>query len=142
MPDVIVVNVRNGFGGVEYLARGGKGVRGSVLANPRRIGDSDGAGGRWERGATVDLFGRDLRAALDRDVAEAFWWDGRHHEMRKLSDRERAAMRAEMNRLYRLAKAGTLLIGCWCRDERHTGAANSDRCHLDEVKAVLLSKFT
>jgi len=116
-------------------------VKGSILANPRRIGDPDGDGGKWERGATVDLFERDLRAALDRTVPEAFWWDGTNHRMRRLSEMERSEMRSEMNRLYRLAKAGTLRIGCWCRDERHAGRANGDRCHLDAVKAMLLEKL-
>lgn len=141
MPDVIVVNVRNGFEGVEYLARGGRGRKGSILANPRRIGDPDGRGGKWERGETVDLFERDLRAALDRSVEEAYWWDGRNHRMRKLSEGERGKMREVMNHLYRLARHGTLRIGCWCRDERYEEEASGERCHLDVVKAMLLEKL-
>jgi len=38
---------------------------GSPLANPRRLGDPRPGGGRWERGETIALYERDLRAVLD-----------------------------------------------------------------------------
>jgi ribA/ribD-fused uncharacterized protein len=128
MAEIVVVNKANkGRNGAEYIGRGGRGVAASPLANPRRLGDPKPGGGVWQRGETVDLYRHDLRKALDRSQPKAEWWDGAHC-MRPLTMAERAAMRAEMNRLYSLALRGRLELDCFCAPER---------CHGDVIADLL-----
>jgi Domain of unknown function (DUF4326) len=114
---VLVVNqhdIRRG----EYIGRQWGRDAASVLANPRSLR----AG--WERGATLVHYRRELRAALDETVTEA-WWNAR-----RLEDGERAAMRAEMKRLFGLlCEEGEVVLRCFCAPQA---------CHGDEIAAVLL----
>lgn len=128
--DVRVVNRHNkGRNGAVYIGRGGKGIPGSPLANPRRLGDQKPSGGRWERGETIALYERDLRAALDPAVREARWWDGRRGLYRTLTAVERAEIEAEVARLRALALRGPLELDCFC-----TPLA----CHGDVIRRIVL----
>ena len=114
---VLVVNQRY-IGPSQYIGRKYGRDAASVLANPRSLR----AG--WDRGETLAHYRCELRATLDRTVTEA-WWNGR-----LLSDAERTAIRAEMNRLFRLLlENGEVVLRCFC---------SPLACHGDEIAAVLL----
>jgi len=114
---VLVVN-RTYIGPAEYIGRRYGSYRASVLANPRSLS----AG--YKRGETIMHYRRELRAALDRSVAQATW------NGTVLTEAQRAAMRAEMNRLFRMLRGtGEVVLRCWCAPEA---------CHGDEIAAVLL----
>lgn len=118
----VVLVVRRGFDGPsEYIGRNFGGEPGSVLGNPRSLRDG------WERGETLLHYERELRAALDRGVAVAHW------NGRVLGEAERAAMRAEMNRLFRiLVTRRVLALRCWCAPLA---------CHGDVIARLLLEKL-
>lgn len=119
-----------GTPGAEYIARGGRGVAGSPLANPRRLRDPKPGGGVWERGETIALYERELRAALDLEAHPTC--DGLSWGERPLTPTHRQAIRDEMNRLYRLAKRGRLALDCFCAPHA---------CHGDVIRAILLEKL-
>jgi hypothetical protein len=128
--DVRVVNKPNkGRNGAVYIGRGGRGTAGSPLANPRRLGDQKPSGGSWERGETIALYERDLRAVLDPAVREARWWDGRRGIYRTLTRGERSEIQAEVARLRALARAGTLELDCFCSPQA---------CHGDVIRRIVL----
>ena len=117
---VLVVN-RSYIGPSEYIGRKWGRDAASVLATPRSLH----AG--WERGETIAHYRRELRAALDSTVAVAHW------NGRVLTEPERAAMRAEMNRLFKLlVHRRELTLRCFCAPEA---------CHGDEIAAVLLEEL-
>jgi hypothetical protein len=117
---VKVVN-RDYIGPSEYIGRRFGRDGASVLANPRSLR----AG--WSRGETISHYRRELRAALDRTVAVA-WWNGR-----QLTEGERAAMRSEIDRLFKLlCESGEVVLRCFCAPEK---------CHGDEIAAVLLEQL-
>lgn len=103
-----------GHNGAEYIGRGGRGLAGSPLANPRRLGDPRPDGGVWRRGETISLFEQDLRRVLDETQAEASWWDGRRGGYRALSGAERRRIVEEMRRLLARARSGPLALDCFC----------------------------
>ena len=114
---VLVVN-RTYIGPSEYIGRPFGRDAGSVLGNPRSLREG------WERGETIMHYRRELRAALDRTVKDA-WWNGR-----LLSEDERAAMRREMNRLFQLlSQRSEVVLRCFCAPAA---------CHGDEIVKVLL----
>lgn len=117
---VLVVN-RSYIGPSVYIGRKWGRDAASVLANPRSLR----AG--WERGETIVHYRRELRAALDRTVAVAHW------NGRVLTEPERAGMRAEMQRLFKLLiHQRELTLRCFCAP---------DACHGDEIAAVLLEEL-
>ena len=117
---VLVVN-RSYIGPSEYIGRKCGRDLASVLANPRSLH----AG--WGRGESIAHYRRELRAALDQTVAVAYW------NGRVLTEPERVAMRAEMNRLFRLlVQRRELTLRCFCAPEA---------CHGDEIAAVLLEEL-
>lgn len=117
---VQVVN-RDYIGPSEYIGRRWRRDEASVLANPRSLR----AG--WGRSETLVHYRSELRAALDRTVAVA-WWNGR-----QLAEAERAAMRSEVNRLFKiLMEQGEVVLRCFCAPEH---------CHGDEIAAVLLEQL-
>jgi hypothetical protein len=117
---VLVVN-RSYIGPSVYIGRKWSRDAGSVLANPRSLH----AG--LERGETIAHYRCELRAALDRTVAVAHW------NGRVLTEPERAAMRAEMKRLFSLlSEQRELTLRCFCAPEA---------CHGDEIAAVLLEEL-
>lgn len=132
---ITVVDKRSkGSNGAIYIARAGRGLAGSPLANPRRLGDPKPGGGVWERGETVEIYERELRAALDRTVAVAYWGYDGDGRPRILAEAERERMRGEMNRLYRLVTAGRdVELDCFCK--RH-GAHVA--CHGDVIRKLLI----
>jgi hypothetical protein len=92
-----------------------------VLANPRSLH----AG--WTRGESIAHYRRELRAALDESVAVS-QWNGR-----PLTEPERAAMRTEMKRLFKLLiRRREVTLRCFCAPEA---------CHGDEIAAVLLEEL-
>lgn len=114
---VRVVN-RTHIGASEYIGRTWGRDRASVLGNPRSLH----AG--WERGETLEHYRRELRTALDRTAARAYW------NGRELTAGQRGAMRKEMNRLFKILRhTGELVLRCFCAPEA---------CHGDEIAAVLL----
>lgn len=114
---VLVVN-RTYIGPAEYIGRRYGRYSASVLANPRSLH----AG--YKRGETIMHYRRELRAALDRSVAQASW------NGTVLTEAERAAIRGETNRLFRVLRStGEVVLRCWCAPEA---------CHGDEIAAVLL----
>lgn len=117
-----VLVVKRGHAGAQtYIGRPFQGEPGSVLANPRSLRDG------WERGETLVHYERELRAALDRGVAVATW------NGRVLAAAERAAMRAEMNRLFRvLRERKELALRCFCAPFG---------CHGDVLARILLEKI-
>jgi hypothetical protein len=117
---ILVVN-RSYIGPSEYIGRRWGRDAASVLANPRSLH----AG--WGRGETIAHYRRELRAALDPTVAVAYW------NGRVLTAHERKAMRAEMNRLFKLlVQHRELTLRCFCAPEA---------CHGDEIAAVLLEEL-
>jgi hypothetical protein len=132
---ITVVDRRaKGSNGAIYIGRGGRGVAGSPLANPRRLNAPKPGGGRWERGVTLVLYERELRAALDRTVAVTYWGEDDDGTPWILTDVERERMRGEMNRLYKLVAAGgDVELDCFCK--RH--GANV-ACHGDVIRKLLI----
>ena len=131
MFEIVVVNKPNkGRNGAVYCARGGRGVKGSPLANPRRIGDPKPGGGVYARGETIDLYDAELGKALDTathpTVDGLTWGDS------PLTQATRAAVRAEMNRLYTLAVAGRLELDCFCAPHR---------CHCECIATRLRARL-
>lgn len=61
----VVNKPRTGQNGCVYIGRPGRALRGSPLANPRRLGDPRPGGGVWGRGESILLYAQDLRRALD-----------------------------------------------------------------------------
>lgn len=117
-----VLVVRRGYQGQNtYIGRRFAGEEASVLANPRSLRDG------WDRGETLVHYDRELRAALARD-GEIARWNGR-----VLRAEERDAMRAEMNRLFRVLHAqGTLALRCFCAPLA---------CHGDVIARLLLERL-
>jgi hypothetical protein len=131
MFEIVVVNKPNkGRNGAVYCARGGRGVKGSPLANPRRIGDPKPCGGVYARGETIDLYDAELGNALDTTtyptVEGLTWGDA------PLTQGMRAAIRAEMNRLYTRALAGRLELDCFCAPHR---------CHCECIATRLRARL-
>lgn len=135
MPGTIRVEnlLRKGANGAVYIGRAWRSVPASPLGNPRVVGGRRAEGGRWTAAETLPHYERELRAALDRGTAEA-WWDGR-----LLSAEERAAMRAVMNDLYRRVRAGeTVVLDCHCRARRPGNASAAERpCHGDVIARIV-----
>lgn len=128
--NVTVVNKPNkGRNGAVYIGRGGRGTAGSPLANPRRLGDAKPGGGKWERGETIELFERDLRAVLDPTVRVARWWDGWKGVYRVLTAAERATILGEIARLRVLARTRPVELDCFCSPQA---------CHGDVIRRILL----
>jgi hypothetical protein len=88
-----------------YIGRPG------ALGNPFPLKGVPGPGPRYTRDESVDAYERWLRE--------------------KIAAKD-AAVCAELNRLYQLAKAGALELECFCAPLR---------CHGDVVRAVLLEKL-
>lgn len=137
MCEIVVVNKpAKGSNGAVYIGRGGRGLTGSPLANPRRLGDPKPGGGVWERGETVDLFAADLAAVLDATRPVAQWWNGRLGRYLPLSSAARAAIVQEIDRLAELARRGRLELDCFCkRPDRPV------RCHGDAIRTLLLARL-
>lgn len=109
----------------EYLGRAGKGSAGSILANPRRIGDRKPGGGVWERGETLAEYRAELRGVLDERVKVAFW------NGVALAPTRRAEMRAEVARLRaKLEEEGELVLVCFCAPQP---------CHANDVAGFILA---
>jgi hypothetical protein len=128
MQITVVNKPRKGSNGAVYIGRGGRGVAGSPLANPRRLGDPKPGGGVWQRGETITLFEQDLRRVLDPALSEAQWWDGRRGEYRRLSGPARQAIQREVQRLLALARGGALELDCFCSPQA---------CHGDVIRKLL-----
>ena len=128
MQITVVNRPRKGSNGAVYIGRGGRGLAGSALANPRRLGDPRPGGGVWQRGETITLFEQDLRRVLDPALPTAQWWDGRRGEYRWLSAAEREGIRGEVQRLLALARGGPLELDCFC---------SPLACHGDVIRTLL-----
>ena len=130
----VVDKASKGSNGATYIARGGRGLAGSPLANPRRLNAPKPGGGVWERGETIELYEQELRAALDRAAAVAYWGHNCGGTAKILTDVERQRMRGEMNRLYQLVAAGRdVELDCFCK--RH---GPDVACHGDVIKKLLI----
>lgn len=103
MGKITVVHINSASSRTVYLGRAmsARGLQGSALGNPFKLPSEA------QRGSTIARYKLWLEIMLEqRD----------------------AAVRGEMNRLYKLALAGDLELGCWCAPLP---------CHCDVVQAKL-----
>ena len=110
---IIVANKKTGATG-EYIGRGYKGVKGSPLNNPFKVG-RDGT-----RDEVIELYAIRLRAYLEsyvKGVASSEF------------KRERGIIISELKRLYEIwQRDGYLTLVCWCAPLS---------CHGDIIKEIL-----